>query len=364
MSESRSLIAELEAAVSSDSPRKRTEILRRVAALFLHDAGRLNTKQVSVFDDVLVHLVGRVEAKALIELSESLCVTANAPVETLRRLANDDRIAVAGPVLAQSPRLTETDLIDIAKSKSDDHLLAISGRRQITEAVSDILMDRGSARVARRLVENSGTRFSNASFSFLVTKAERDPILAEKLGFRLDLPVQLLKQLLRRATELVRSRLLANAPAEKRGQIEDTLAAIAVEISREVTKSYDFSSAEELVKRLDRDGRLNEQMLLGFVCERRHEEAVSTLALLCGAPAVTVGELMKNKSFDGVIVACKAAKLAWSTVSTILRLRFAHHSVSENDLEEARRAYIALSQIAAHRALRSMLAQELEREVS
>jgi uncharacterized protein (DUF2336 family) len=343
------------------SERKFFAGLRR---FFLDDADRLNANQIDVFDDVLVHLVGRVETKARILLSEGLCANANAPIETVRLLAYDDKIEVAGPVLAQSPRLTELDLVDIAKSKSDDHLLAISGRAQVTEAVSDVLMDRGSARVTRRLAENPGARFSNASFSFLVTKAEQDPVLAEKLGLRLDLPIQLLKQLLQRATEFVRSRILANAPVEKRAQIEDTLAIIAADISREVTKSYDFSSAEELVKRLNRDGKLNEQMLLGFVSERRYEETISTLALLCGAPAKTISKLMKNKNFDGIIVACKAAKLTWPTVSTVLRLRFAHYSVSENELAEAKRAFIALSQAAAQRTLRFLLVQELGREAS
>ncbi|MBX3518981.1 MAG: DUF2336 domain-containing protein [Xanthobacteraceae bacterium] len=362
MSDTWSLLAELEAAVVSGAPQRRTDILRRVTTLFLDESDRLNDEQIGVFDDVLVHLMKRIEAKALVQLSNSLCNIDNAPLATVRQLAFDDRIAIAGPVLQHSPRLTDTDLIDIARTKSDDHLLAISGRTQIAETVSDILIDRGSARVALRLASNAGARLSNDNFVYLAARAEKNPDLAEALGFRLDLPIQLLKQLLLRATELVRKRLLANAPAERRNQIEHALADIAADVSRDVTKAYDFSSADDLVKRLNRDGKLNEQILLGFVCERRYEEAVSALALFCSAPPKTISRLMKNKSFDGVLVACKAAKLSWPTVSTILRFRFAHYSISENELEEARRAFLALSQASAQRTMRFMLVQEFGRQ--
>jgi uncharacterized protein (DUF2336 family) len=362
MNNSWSLIAELESAVSSGNSEKRVDILRRVTSLFLDDADRLNDEQVSVFDNVLVHLVGRIEARALAQLSNTLAPVQNAPVQTIRTLAFDDRIAIAGPVIAQSPRLTEVDLLEIANTKSDDHLLAMSARPKLSVAVTDVLVDRGSARVMHRLTENVGAQFSNSAFTMLVNKGERDPQLAVKLGFRLDLPIQLLRQLLQRATELVRTKLLSGAPPERRTQIEDALTAIAAEICREVTRTYNFSSAEDLVKTLNRDGKLNEQVLLGFVSERRHEETIATLALFCGAAPSMINKAMKSQNFDGLLVACKAAKLSWSTVSAILRTRFAHYSVSENELDEARRAFIALSQTSAQRTMRFMLIQEHGKE--
>lgn len=358
MVDSWSLIAELEAAVSGGDSRKRVDILRRVTALFLDDADRLNDQQVAIFDDVLVHLTARIEARALAQLSNSLAPVHNAPLETIRKLAFDDRIAVAGPIIAKSPRLTDSALIDIATQKSDDHLIAMTYRSELSEAVTDVLVDRGSARVAHGLVENSGARFSNSSFTLLINKSEKDPQLAVKLGFRLDLPVQLLRLLLQRATELVRTKLLSSTPPESLARIETALLEIAAEVSREVSNNYEFSSADDLVKRMNRDGKLNEQVLLGFVGERRHEEAISTIALFCGAAPEFIERLSKSQKFDGLLVACKAAKLSWATVSAILRTRFAHYSISENELEEAKRAFIALSQSAAQRTMRFMLIQE------
>jgi hypothetical protein len=56
-----SIIAELEEAIRSGFSAKRISTLRQVTDPFLRDADRLNEDQVRVFDDVLSHLLARVE---------------------------------------------------------------------------------------------------------------------------------------------------------------------------------------------------------------------------------------------------------------------------------------------------------------
>jgi uncharacterized protein (DUF2336 family) len=80
-------------------------------------------------------------------LSIRLAPIANAPPRTIHKLAFDDEIEVAGPVLSQSERLTEAALIESAKLKGQDHMLAISRRRTLGEAVTDILIERGDQQV-------------------------------------------------------------------------------------------------------------------------------------------------------------------------------------------------------------------------
>ena len=113
-----SLIGELEDAIKSGTSEKRVETLRRVTDLFLNDADRLNETQIGLFDDVLCHLIKRIETKALVELSEHLAPVDNSPIEVIRRLARNDEITIAGPVLSQSARLTTSDLVEIAGTKS------------------------------------------------------------------------------------------------------------------------------------------------------------------------------------------------------------------------------------------------------
>lgn len=353
-----SLIAELEEALKTGTPEKRVDTLRRVTDLFLNESDRLNEDQIHVFDDVMVHLVRRIESKALIQLSESLAPVDRAPVEVIRRLARDDEIAVAGPVLTQSERLPESDLIEIAQSKGPAHLLAISGRTSLTEALTDILVERGDQDVARRLAGNAGARFSDAGFATIVRRAGADDSLTEKLGRRLDIPLHLLRQLLLRATDLVRSRLLASVAPAQRGQLQEALASIANEVARESSGQRDYRPAESLVLQMNRNGQLNEAVLTGFIQAHQYEEVTATLALFCNAPVSVIERLMKHVSPDGLIVACKSAKLSWHTVSSILKIRFAHHSISDQEFEEAKQDFLTLSQAAAQRAFRFILVKE------
>ncbi len=126
-SQPESIIADLELAVRSGSSETRVNTLRQVTDLFLHDSDRLNDEQIRVFDDVICLLARRIESKALSELSERLAAVDNAPIDVIKLLARDDEISVAGPVLAQSKRLTTSELSEIARTRGDAHLLAISG---------------------------------------------------------------------------------------------------------------------------------------------------------------------------------------------------------------------------------------------
>lgn len=111
------LFDELELAIQGGSAERRLQTLRRVTDLFLGGADRFNDEQIGVFDDVLGHLIRKIEARALIELSVRLAPLDNAPIEAVRQLARHDAIAVAGPVLAESARLTTADLVEIAQRK-------------------------------------------------------------------------------------------------------------------------------------------------------------------------------------------------------------------------------------------------------
>ena len=356
-----SLIRELEQTLNNSSPDNRVELLRRLTGLFLNEADRLNEEHVALFDDVLVKLTQHVEAKALAAIGSVVAPIANAPRELVRRLANHDDIAVAQHVLVRSKRLTEDDLTQIAKSKGHGHLLAISCRDFLTPTVTDVLVERGNQKVFHTLAANAGAQFSAFGFETMVKSAEQDDGLAERVGLRFDLPPILLQQLLERATSSVRSRLHASASAERKEQIEHLLADIAKSVTEQASGQRDFTLSESLVQKLNRNGKLNEAVLCEFANERKYEEMASTLALLCGAPVEFIERLLKQVHFEGLIVACKSAKLSWPTVREILKMRFSHHSVSDHELDDAKTDFVALSQSAAQRTFRFMLVQEKTR---
>ena len=205
MQQASSIIDELEEAVRSGSSAKRVSTLRQVTDLFLHDGARLSEDQVRVFDDVICHLAARVETRVKAELSARLAPLEYAPSGAIEQLAWDDEITVAGTVLTSSSSLTTSTLIEIAKTKGQDHLLAISGRTNLPEAVTDVIVDRGERKVIRKLADNASARFSDTGYKGMVAHAEADDELTEIMGLRIDLPTKFLRDLLRPRSSRKRS---------------------------------------------------------------------------------------------------------------------------------------------------------------
>ena len=351
MSAALSLIPELEQVVQHGSREKRVEALQRITTLFLDGASTYNDQHVDLFDDVFGALIEEIENKARAELSAHLAPVKNAPVKVLRTLAKDDDIAVAGPVLKLAPRLPEADLVDVAKTKSQAHLQAISARPVLGEAVTDVLVGRGDREVARRVAENRGARISQKGFSRLVKRAEEDGILAEKVGLRPDIPPPMFRELLSRATAVVHKRLLASAAPEVKTEISDVLAKVAKEVGARVGPR-DYGAAQRMVLGLSRAGRMNEAALAAFCNDGKYEEAVVGLAALAKVPVNVVDRLVGGERPDPVLILCKAAGLAWPTVKALILVRPDGKGTSTQGLEEAFANYGRLSASTALRVVR------------
>jgi len=345
-----SVIAELEEAVRSGSPEKRVSTLRQVTNLFLHDGARLSDAQIKVFDDVLCLLVSRVETRARAELSKSLAPVEYAPSEIIQRLAQDDEIGVAGQVLTNSKRLTTSTLVEVASTKGQDHLFAISNRTDLPAVVTDVIVNRGERRVIRNLAINTTARFSDTGYAGMVAHAEADDELTEIMGLRVDLPVRFLRDLLRRATEAVRARLTAAAPPQLQEEIRRVLQTIADSATASVP-AQDYTLAEDIVKRMKGLNELTDTAIASFAETRRFNEVAAALGLLSNVPTDLMAKVLEGPRNDLVLIPCKSAGLNWLTVESILHNRPVKPRIDEETLKVAWKDYGKLSAETARRTL-------------
>jgi uncharacterized protein (DUF2336 family) len=347
-----SLIPELEDVLSHGSLEKRADTLRRITNLFIDGAEYFNEDHVGLFDDVLMRLIAEIQTKTLAELSHRLAPVGNAPMQLMLRLAKDDDIAVAGPVLRLSPRLDDEHLVDIASNKSTDHLLAISGRESIAEAVTDVLVQRGDQEVVRSVATNQGARFSEASFTTLVERAGSDGVLAESVGLRADIPLHLFRQLVAEATEVVQRRLLAASRPEVQSEIKRVLVEVSREIGTKGAPQHDYRGAQRTVLEMRKTGSLDETQLAHFARSGRFEEMVAALSALCAVPLDVVDRLMASERTDPVLILCKAVGFEWPTVRAIINVHPGAKRTSTQALEEAHMNFDRLSQSTAQRVVR------------
>ncbi|MFL6818594.1 MAG: DUF2336 domain-containing protein [Bradyrhizobium sp.] len=350
--DSSSLFDELDAALQSGSSEKRLGMLRQVTDLFLNEAARLSEEQVGVFDLVLVQLIERIEARTLAEISQRLAPVANAPIDLTFSLASHSEIGVARPILRNSSRLTTADLVELAKTQSHGHLLAISEREQIEPAVTDVLLDRGDKAVVHSVVANNGAQFSENGFAALLKAAETDESLAEKAGLRLDLPINVLRQLLLTATEAVRCRLLPRIPPNFQEQVRRALSIATEAVDRESSKPRDFEAAIAFVRLLRAKGDLRENTLYEFARQRKYEETTVALSLLSSTSLEIIKPLMTSPMDDGLLIPCKVADCSWETVSAILSIKLPAGAAPKVGHEKLKIEFGKLSKANAERLLR------------
>ena len=345
------LLDELEAALASGRNTRRIEMLTRITDLFVGGAARFSEDQIGVFDDVMVRLVHTIEAKARARLAHRLAPIANAPNNLIHMLAFDDDIEVAQPVLSQSERIGERELLAGAASKSQRHLAAIAQRKSLSEAVTDVLVERGDREVVQSVVRNTGARFSDAGFRMLVTRSTGDDALATEVGRRHDIPRPLFLMLLEKASNAVRARLAAENP-QAGAAVEGIVAEVVGGIRSEARNaSPDFAAAQAEVERQNRIRRIGEAEIYQYARDRKFEETAIALSLLCDTPIDVVERALLDPGAEIALILAKVAGLSSTTTKAILLLRAADRGMSANDLEQALASFNRLQPETARRVL-------------
>ena len=344
-----SLFPELEDVVQHGSAEKRAETLRRITTLFLDGAASFNADHIALFDDIIGCLIEEIEAKALAELARRIAPIANGPAGVISALATSDDIAVAGPVLKQA-RIADPDLMRIAETKGQAHLLAMSTRLGINEALSDILVERGNRDVARSIANNRHAQLSNYAFATLVRRAEQDGVLAEKVGMRTDIPPRFFRRLLIQASDVVQNRLLAKAKPETQAEIRCILTKVIDEVAVKAAPR-DYAAALAVVRALHEEGRLGEAAIAEFAKGGKSEETIAALATLCAVPVDVVDRLMNGERLDPVLILARAVGFGWPTVKAVLNAR-PNSKLAPQTLDIARENFDRLTTMTAQRVVR------------
>ena len=313
---------EIEETIRAADAQKRHQTLRAVADLFLSSAPGLDEQTVGLFDDIFEVVLDDAARIDIVDVSKRMAPVENAPRRLIKRLASDSEISIAGPVLSQSPRLSEEDLCEIASSKGSSHLLAIAGRKQLSAPVTDILINRGDQEVARKVTSNTSAELSLSGTKQLLKRSETDEVLSAGICARTDIAPELLNATVKQAS----------ARAEE--------------------KVRRIAAAQRLVVSLKQEGRLGENQVAAFAQNNEYEELIAALALLSHLKFSFVENMTQNGRLGGLVLLCKAVGLAWSSVDAVLDLIMARNAVDDVEVHEAHRDFVNVSRATAERIVR------------
>jgi uncharacterized protein (DUF2336 family) len=339
--ESTSFLDDLEEAVARGTPESKARALWHTTDLMI--AGDFSDDEIWTFGEVVTRLANEIEVAARAQLSERLARFDQAPVNIIHKLAFDDAIEVAGPVLRESKQLETYALVANACTKSQAHMLSISKRETLEERVTDELVKRGDQDVVKSVASNNGAKFSDFGFLNMVQRAEGDSILAEQLGLRKDIPRHVFQQLIAKATDDVRKRLERERPDMSR-QIQSSVTDLGGELQSKfgpVSRSYFV--AKRVVTTQHRGGNLNETSISTYARSHRLEEVTIGMSLLCSLPNDVIERVLFDKNREMLLILSKALNFSWDTMMALLFLGAKDHRITASDLRRLEADYERLN---------------------
>ncbi len=301
------------------STERRADLLREITDVFMAAPDRYTSTEMQHFDVILSKVTESVEIALRVEISEKLADTPNAPRNLVRQLAHDE-ITVAQPILERSAALTEEDLIRVIRQRTQDHMKAISRRREVPETVAAELVERGDKDVLVALAENQGARFTGETMTRLVEHSRTLAELQQPLTERYDLPPNLLTQMYFFVSSALKREILKRSDLLDPALIDEAIEGNRAKILKNAVDSAnsDVAAARKFVEDKIRAGLLNETLLKDLVDNRRSTEFLLAFAHHVGVDSSTAQRIMQDKSFESLAIACRAAGFERSTFAKIV----------------------------------------------
>jgi len=341
MNDARTFLQDLDDAVARGTAESCLQALWHATDLLI--AGRYSDDEICTFGEVIGRLADEIEVAARAELATRLARTDNAPINIIHKLAFDDSIEVAGPVLRESVRLDAKTLVANAQTKSQPHLLAISKRKFLEYTVTDVLVTRGNTEVVNSVANNDGARFSGFGFLHMIKRAEGDSILAEQLGLRQDIPRHIFQQLIAKASDDVKKRLERERP-EMVDQIQTSVTDVAGALHSKLgPASRSYYVAKRLVATQHQHGNLNENSIYDYARSHKLDEVTIGLSLLCSLPGDVIERALLDKNREMLLVLTKALDFSWTTTMSLLFLGAKDHRITALDLNKLENEFARLN---------------------
>lgn len=338
--------------------RSRAEDSRRVlldnmSDLFLSPANRLSERERILMTQIIERLLLEVEIEVRRALAERLAETESAPPELVALLANDE-IAVARPVLLQSPLLHDADLIEVVKLRGREHRLAVAMRQGLAAAVADALIELGDEQVIETLIANHDAALSRQAIDYLVEESKRIDRFQEPLLRRPDLPPALAHRMFWWVSAGLRHAILLrhDIAADRLDDLLESATGAALAQSPQARAG----EAEKLAGQVAEAGGLSERYIVQNLRRGHIGAAIAGLAKLGRIDMPTARRILLDPGGEALAACCRAADFSrQGFAATFLLSREAHdhgHAMAAGRVEEMLALFDRMTEAQARAALR------------
>jgi uncharacterized protein (DUF2336 family) len=303
-----SRLPELIVLAQDGSSENRRALLRELTGHFFGSTAR-TANEDALYGEVLTRLTTDMEVAVRAELASSFATALDAPIGLVRNLSHDVA-EVAGAVLRQSPLLNDDDLLGVVRKHGQEHLRAVSSRATVSEAVSDVIVERGDDETLGTLLRNDGAQLSRDASEAVVERARINPDLHEPTVARASLPADLLNEMYFVVEARLRAQIL-----EKNARLDPALLEHALAAGRDRLAAADgvlpadYSESLAYVEELRAAGQLTPQMLARFLRSGGQTAFLIALSQLADIDFHTARNIVERRELDALAVVCKGADL-------------------------------------------------------
>lgn len=297
----------------------RKALMMAVSDLFFNKGEILSDRERALMSDILRQIIHDVEMSVRRELAGRLATAKHAPHDLMLALANDE-IEVAHPILLGSEILHDTDLVEIIQHRTMQHQLAIAMRRNLSECVTEALVETGNTDVIKTMLENPNAHVSKTTMEYLVEQAKRVDTYQNPLLRRPDLEPELAKRMYWWVSAALRKHIVEHFeidPAELDQTIESTVKNL---MTQETDPGTNESKPLELAAQLDSEGRITADLMVRVLRQGEVPLFEAMFARRSGLRLRLLRRLLFEPGGEALAVACKAIDIPKSDFATIFML--------------------------------------------
>lgn len=194
----------------------------------------------------------------------------------------EDIDSIAVPILASSPVLKDSDLVEVLKSKAADKIRAIAQRKTLSLHISHAIVSFGDGVATARLAANDGALISPETAEVIAELYVDDDLIREAALSRHDMPPSVIAKLIEHSTDKIGSNL-KTYPG-----MSDLRAAQITRDTQERAQSYVIGEGwpenrlRDYARALDKSGKLTPRLILRSAGRGDLRFVIAALSILAG----------------------------------------------------------------------------------
>ena len=278
------------------------------------------------------------------------------PHDIVRHLA-DDTPSVSLPILQDSKVLSDADLVRIVENSRElSKLNAIAGREDVSNRVSDALVETNYPQVVSTLLSNDTAEISERTLGRIFVDFNREEAVMDAMVSRSELPVAVVERIISKASEEVAAQLKEQYNISEEEAAKDTEGGRELATLQLLATQPTEEEIEQLVAQMAEESRLTPSIVMTALCRGYMQFFRAAVAQLSNVKTENVAKLLADKGGLGFDALYTRSGLPDSMASAIRALVQVAQLLEEEGIPAGSASY-------ANSAVERLMAIAQEQEV-